>query len=162
MHRHKTFLACGSSAPVRAESEGGAAASLAGTLAVCRDIDCLCCTSYGPIRVFFRASCSWQSEGLFGQSFSVAPTIQAFKRIPYLGSFSVVWCVRHIEGALLTGTGVLLCRSAHQALKGAPWVGSYSVVQCLRHLMGQPLYCSSAITGMWRERGYGDGSICYV
>ena len=32
MHRHKTFFACGSSAPVRAEREGGAAAWLVGTL----------------------------------------------------------------------------------------------------------------------------------
>jgi len=31
-HRHKTFFACGSSAPVKAEHEGGAAAWLAGTL----------------------------------------------------------------------------------------------------------------------------------
>ena len=42
---------------------------------VCRDTDCLCHRSYGPIRIFFLASCSWQSEGLFGQSFSVAPPI---------------------------------------------------------------------------------------
>jgi len=48
-------------------------------------------------------------------------------------------------------TGVLLCRSVHQTLRGAPWVGSYSVVQCIRHLMGQPLYCSAADAGMWRE-----------
>ena len=34
VHRHKTFLACGSSAPVRVEREGGTAAWLAGTLAV--------------------------------------------------------------------------------------------------------------------------------
>ena len=47
---------------------------------------------------------------------------------------------------------VLLRRSVRQALKGAPWMGSYSVVQCLRHLMGQPLYCSAALAGMWRER----------
>ena len=32
MRRHKTFFACGSCAPVRAEHEGGAAAWLAGTL----------------------------------------------------------------------------------------------------------------------------------
>ena len=119
---------------------------------VFRDTNRLHGRSYGPIRVFFWACCSWQSEGLFGQSFSVVPTIQAFKKIPCLGSFSVVWHVRNIEGALLTGTGVLLCRLAHQALKGAPWVGSYSVVQCLRHLMGQSLYCSAALAGMWRER----------
>ena len=34
-------------------------------------------------------------------------------------------------------------------------MGSYSVVQCIRSLMGQPLCCSAASAGMWRERGYG-------
>ena len=34
MHRCKTLFACGSSAPVGVECEGGAAAWLAGTLAV--------------------------------------------------------------------------------------------------------------------------------
>ena len=59
-------------------------------------------------------------------------------------------------------TGVLLCRSAHQALKVATWVGSCSVVQCIRCLIGQPLYCSAANVGMWRKKGYGDGSTHYV
>ena len=58
--------------------------------------------------------------------------------------------------------GVPSCRSAHQAPKGAPWVGPYSVVQCLRRLMGQLLYCSAAYGGLWRERGYGDGSTPYT
>ena len=74
----------------------------------CRETDCLCCRSNGPIRVFFQASCSWQSEGLFGQSFSVPLPIQALRGLPCLRSFS---------------------RSGHQALQGAPWVGFYSVVQ---------------------------------
>ena len=34
VHRHKSFFACGSSAPVRVEREGHTAAWLAGTLAV--------------------------------------------------------------------------------------------------------------------------------
>ena len=34
MHRQKTYFACGSSAPLRVEREGGAAAWLIGTLAV--------------------------------------------------------------------------------------------------------------------------------
>ena len=76
---------------------------------------------------FFRVSCSWWSEGLFGQSFSLAPPIQALTGLPCLGSFSVVHRVRHIEGGPLAG--VLLCRLAHGAFKGAPRVGSYSVVQ---------------------------------
>ena len=36
-------------------------------------------------------------------------------------------------------------------------MGAYSVVQCTRHLMGQPLYCSAVDTGMWEDRGYGEG-----
>ena len=60
------------------------------------------------------------------------------------------------RGASLAG--VLLCSFTHQSLKGAPWVGSYSVVQRARRLMGRPLACSAASAGLWRERGYGDGS----
>jgi len=51
---------------------------------VCRDTDCLHWRSYSPIRVFFPASCSWQSEGLFGQSFSIASLIQALRGLPFL------------------------------------------------------------------------------
>ena len=127
---------------------------------VCRDTDCLHCRSYGSIRVFFRASCSWRSEGLFGQCFSITLPIQTLRGLPSLRSFSVVWCIRHTEGAPLTG--VLLCKSAHQALKGAPRVGSCSVVQCIRRLTGQPLYCSAASAGMWGERAYGDGPTHYM
>jgi len=87
---------------------------------VFRDTNYLHGRSYVSIRVFFQASCSWWSEGLFGQSFSIAQPIQALKGIPCLGSFSVVRHVRHIEGPPPL-TEVLLCRSAHQALKGAPW-----------------------------------------
>ena len=39
--------------------------------------------------------------------FSVGPAIQAFRGLPFLGSFSVVWHIRHIEGP--------------------PWLGTYSV-----------------------------------
>ena len=48
------LFACGSSAPVRVEREGGSAAWLAGSLAaLCRDTDCLCHRSYGPISLFW-------------------------------------------------------------------------------------------------------------
>ena len=58
--RGQTFFACGSSAPVRVEREGGAAAWLAGTLAapsvqvtsLCSDTDCLRHRCYGPISLF--------------------------------------------------------------------------------------------------------------
>ena len=115
------LFACDSSAPVRVEREGGAAAWLAGTLALpsVQGTDCLHPRRYGPIRVFFPTSCSWRSEGLSGQSFSVALPVQALRGLPYLASLSVVPQVRYIEGS--------------------PWVGSYSVVQCIRHLMGLSL-----------------------
>ena len=71
---------------------------------VCRNTDCLRRRSYGLIRVFYRASCSWRSEGLFGQSFSVALPFQSHRGAPL--------------------AAVLLRRLVHRALKGAPWVGS--------------------------------------
>jgi len=52
---------------------------------VCRDMDCLHRRNYGPIRVFFQAFGSWQSEGLFGQSFSIALPIQAHSGAPLAG-----------------------------------------------------------------------------
>ena len=69
---------------------------------------CQVCRSYDPIRIFFWASCSRLSEGLFGQSFSIDLPISALRGLPRCG--------------------VLLCCSAHQAHRGAPWLGSYSVV----------------------------------
>ena len=69
---------------------------------VCRDTDCLCGRSYGHIRVFFRASCSWRSEGLFGQSFSITLLVQAHRVPPHP----------------IPLAGVLLCSSVHQAFHG--------------------------------------------
>ena len=141
------FLACGSSASLRVEHVGGTAAWLAGTL-VAPSVQ-----GHGlpppqelwPYHSFFQASCSWQSEGLFDQSFSVASPIQALRGFPCLGS---VCCSMHQTHRAPPLAGVLLCRLASQALKGTPWVGSYSVVQCIRHLMHQPLYCSAATAGV--------------
>ena len=83
---------------------------------VCRDTDCLLHRSHGPISL---------SEPLSGDqnpslaSLSLALPVQALRGLPCLGSFSVVGCKRHTEGAPLAG--VLCCRSACQALKrGAP------------------------------------------
>ena len=124
---------------------------------VYRDTACLCHRSYGPIRGFFQDSCSWQSEGLFGQFFSVALPIQALRGLTCLGSFSVVWHVRHVEGA--------------------PWLESYSVVQQISHLKehsgwGPTMYFSASSfdgpasllfsCGCWPVwRTYGDGSTTY-
>ena len=99
-------------APVRVNSEGDAAAWLAGML-LAPSVS-LYHRSYGPMRVFSWAFCSWGSEGLFGLSFSIALPVQALKGLPCLEPFSVVRCIRHIEGP--------------------PWPGSYSVVQCFRCL----------------------------
>ena len=65
---------------------------------VCRDRGCLSCRSYHLIRIFLWASCSWQSEGLFGQSFSVALPVQVLRGLPCLGSFSVIPRIRHLKG----------------------------------------------------------------
>ena len=134
----RLYFVCGSSAPVRVECEGGTAAWLVGTLveSSVQGHGRLHCRSYGPIRGFFQASCSWRSEGLFGQSFSIALPVRAVRGLPCLESFSVVQSIRNIEACPLAG--LLLCRSAHQAHGGAPWVGSYSVDQRVRHLKGHP------------------------
>ena len=95
------------------------------------------------------ASCSWWSEDLFGQSFSIAPPIHSLRGLPCLGSFSVQH-IRHIERPPLS-TGAP-CRSVHQSLKGAPWVGSCSLGHCTRCLMGQTLLFSCQCWRMGRER----------
>ena len=56
------------------------------------------------LSVFFGAPCSWWSEGLLGQGFSVAPPIQALGGLPYLGSYSVVQCLRCLMGQPLYGS----------------------------------------------------------
>ena len=119
---------------------------------VCRDTGCFCLGSFGPIRVFFQASCSWWSEDLFGQSFSTALLCSGTWGIPCLRSS--VWRIRHIEGAPWLESYSEIVR---QSLQGASWTGSCSVVQCIRRLIGQPLYCSAADAGVWREGGCGDG-----
>ena len=93
------LFSCGSSAPVRVECEGGAAAWLVGSL-VAPSVQ-----GHGlpppqelwSYQSFFQASCSWRSEGLFSQSLSVAPLFEALRGLPCLRSFSVVQCIRHIE-----------------------------------------------------------------
>ena len=116
------FFPCGSAAPVTAELEGGAAAWLVGTLAVpsVQGHRLLPWQELWPYQSLFSASCSWWPEGLFGQTFSVAPLDQALRGLPCLGSFSVVWHIQHIDGPL--------------------WLGSYSVDWRIRHLKGHPAW----------------------
>ena len=124
-YRCKTFL------PVAALSQGELSTKVVQLLGlqvpwqtqVCRHTDCLHRRSYGPIRVFFPSSFSWRSEGLFGQSFSVAQPVQALRGLPCLGFFFVVPHVRHIEGpphstAPPIPAGVLFCSSMYQAFDG--------------------------------------------
>ena len=93
------FFACGSSAPVKGECEGGAAAWLVGTL-VAPSVQ-----GHGlppwqelwPSQSFLEPPVAGDQKA-FGQSFSVAPPIHALRGLPCLGSFSVVWGVKHIEG----------------------------------------------------------------
>ena len=106
---------------MRVEHEGGTAAWLVGTLVGAKCAGTQTASAAGVMALsksFFKPLNSWQSEGLFGQSFSIALPIQALRRLPCLGSFSVVWCVRHIEGP--------------------PWPGSYSVDGRISHLKEHP------------------------
>ena len=90
------FVACGSSAPVRVEHEGGAAAWIAYPGGImCAETWTASTAGVTALSVFFRASCSRRSEGLFGHSFSAAPSVRAPKGLPCLGAFSVVWCQAH-------------------------------------------------------------------
>ena len=59
------------------------------------------------------------SESFFEPLVASLP-VQALRGLPCLGSFSVVWGVRHIEGPPLAG--VVLFSLAHQSWTGAPWV----------------------------------------
>ena len=110
-------------------------------------------TAFAPrlssIRVVFWASCSWWSEGLLGQSSSIALPVQALRGLLCLGSVSVACTSGTQKGP---PDSVLLCRLVHQALKWAHWIGSYFGVQSVRHLKGQPPYCSAVDVGVWGER----------
>ena len=93
-HRCKTFFACGNSALVRVENEGGVAAWLVETLASVQGHRLPPLQELWPYQHLFSsllfpagASCSLQSEGLFGLFIS-SP-------------------VRHLEGSLAWGPSLL-------------------------------------------------------
>ena len=56
-------------------------------LKVCKDTRLPPPQELWPYQSFFRVSCSWRSEGLFGQSFSVVLPVQALRGLPCLGMF---------------------------------------------------------------------------
>ena len=114
-HRHKTFFACGNSAPVRVEHEGGTAAWLAGTpvapsvqghglpppqelrpyhslfsslwlLAIRRPLWPVCLIVL-PVQAHRGLSCLW--------SFSVVLSVRHIQRSPWLGSYSVDYASDH-------------------------------------------------------------------
>ena len=119
MHRSKSSFVCGSSAQWELGVKVAELLGLWGPwqLRVCRNTDCIHRTSYGPIRVLFWVSCSFWSEALFGQSFSIAPPVQALRGLPCLGLFSVVQLFSQIEGSPCLGS---YSRSVSQALDGPP------------------------------------------
>ena len=106
---------------MRIEYEGSAASWVVGTLGVpsVQEHRLSLMQELWPYQSLFcfLVSCSWRSEGLCDLSFSMALPIQALRRLPCLGSFSVIQCIRHIEGSPLAG--VLLCSSVHQAFDGS-------------------------------------------
>ena len=128
VHRHKAFFCPWQLCPSESWGWGGAAAWLAGALAApsVQGHGPPPLQQWWPYRVSLQASGTWQSEGLFGQPFPVALPVQALRRLPCLGSSSLVWGVRDMEGPL--------------------WLGSYSVDRHIRHPKEHPgwvLLCSS-------------------
>ena len=117
---------------------------------MCRDMDCLCCKELWPYQSLFSSLLYLVIRKPLWPVFLHSSARSGARGLPCLGSFSVVWRIRHIEGSPFAG--VLLCRSEHQSLKGAPWVGSYSEVPWVRHLMGQPLFFSCRCWRVGKER----------
>ena len=119
-HSHKTFFACSSSTSIRVKREGGSAAWLLGILEVLsvKGHALPPLQKLWPSQSLFWASCSWQSQALCGQSFSIALPVQALRRLPCLRPFCVVQCIRYIEGP--------------------PWLGSYSIDQRVRQFNRHP------------------------
>jgi len=49
---------------------------------------------------FFEPLVAGNQKASLASFFSAAPPVQALRGLPCLGSFSVVQCIRHIEGLL--------------------------------------------------------------
>ena len=98
---------------MRVEREGGAAAWLVGTLAVCGTRTASAAGVMALSESFFEPLVADNQKASLA-SFSIALPIRALRGLPSLGPFSVVHHIRHIEGP--------------------PWLGSYSVVRGISHL----------------------------
>ena len=120
MHRCKTFFACGSSAPVRVEYEGGAAAWLAGTLVVpiVQNHKPPSWQELWPYRSLFSSLLQLVIRRPLWPVFLHHSTHSGTKRAPLPGVLLCCSACQAHRGA--PPAGVLLCRSAHQSLKGAP------------------------------------------
>ena len=134
----RCFFACGCSAPVRVECEGGSAALLSGIL------ETPSVQGYGlplpqelwPYRCLFWSFLYLVIRRPLWPVFLCSSTHSTLRRL--LGSFSALLHITHIERPSLAGV--------------------LSVVQCVKCLMGQPFYWSAASASVWRERDYGDDS----
>ena len=122
LHRCKTFFACGSSAPVRVEHEGSAAAWLAGTLAAPSVL------GHGlpppqelqPSQSLLSSLLLLVIRRLLWPVFLCSSTHSGTQRVP------------------LPGVPLCCLGSVLQAYRGDPWLGSYSVDWHVRHLKGHP------------------------
>ena len=72
---------------------------------MCRDMGCIPCRSYGPIRAFSEPRVAGDQKASLA-SLSIVPTVQALRGLPCLGSFSVVWSIRHKKGRPGWGPGL--------------------------------------------------------
>ena len=145
------FFPCGSSAPVRVVHEGGAAAWLAGTLAM-QSVQGHRLPPSQELWPYLSLFLSLLYLGIrrpLCPVFSVAVPIQALRAFPFLGSFPVVQSLRHIEG--LPWRGSYSVDRCIRHLKMYPGWGP-TLVQCIMHLMGQLLNCSAADAGESGER----------
>ena len=66
--------------------------------------------------LFFEPLVAGNQKASLASFFSAAPPVQALRGLPCLGSFSVVQCLRHIEGRLLSG--VLFCWYIPDSMEG--------------------------------------------
>ena len=141
MHRHKAFFACGSSAPLRVDHEGGAAAWITETMAMPSVQRLLSCRSWGHISLF-----------------------PSFWRLVIRRPLCLVFLCSPTHSGTLRAPlpGVLVCFSAHQAHRGSPSGWGPTLVLRIRCVMGQPLHCSAVDAGVKGERGDGDGPTPYA